>query len=114
MRPVTICRAFALSALLIASCAHEKPASAPGAGGTDMQATIIDSLEETTYEDLFTERHSHLIEEIGAREREGTPETRLIEARSLVSASEELYLRGMSDAALKLLEEASRTLKQKR
>jgi hypothetical protein len=114
MRPVTICRAFALSALLVASCAHEKPSSAPGMGGTDTQVTIIDSLEETAYDDLFTENHSLLIKEIGAREREGMPEARLIEARSLVSASEELYLRGMGDAALRLLEEASRTLKQKR
>jgi len=114
MRPLMISCVFGLSVFLIASCAHEKPASVPGVFETYVQATLIDSLEATTYDGLFTERRSNLIREIGAREREGTPDTRLIEARSLVSASEELYLNGMLDAALRLLDEASRTLKQKR
>jgi hypothetical protein len=66
------------------------------------------------YDDLYAEIHSNLIKEIGKREQEGAIDIKLIEARSLVSASEELYLNGMLEAALRLLDEASRTLKQNR
>jgi hypothetical protein len=114
MRPVIISCACGLCALLAASCAHEKPMSAPGALGAGAQAAAVDSLAETTYDGLFMEMHLNLIKEIGIREQAGAPDTPLLEARSLVSASEELYLKGMPEAALRLLDEASRTLKQKR
>ena len=78
------------------------------------RASAVDSLAERTYDDLFAEMHLDLIKDIAARERAGTLDAPLLEAHSLVSASEELYLSGMTEAALKLLDEASRTLKQKR
>jgi len=114
MRPVIISWACGLSALLFLSCAHDKSLAEQGALGLDTQAILVDSLAGTTYDDLFTEMHSNLIKEIGKREQGGALDIKLLEARSLVSASEELYLNGMLEAALRLLDEASRTLRQNR
>ena len=114
MRPVIIFCACGLSTLLILSCTPEKPLAERGALGSDTQALLADSLAGTTYDDLFTELHSSLLREIGKREQGGALDIKLLEARSLVSASEELYLNGMLEAALRLLDEASRTLKQNR
>ena len=101
-----------LAASLILSCATPRPASlAPPVGGDSLSAPN-DSLEIAAYDDIYVEKHMSLVREISEREKRGEPEGRLMEARSLVTASEELYLRGMFDAAIKLLDEASRALRQ--
>ncbi len=112
MRAVTTLRVAAL-ALGLSACAGERPAAAPPATAGESYSILVDSLETSAYEDLFAAKHARLLREIGERRESGTPEALVLEALSLASASEEMYLRGRLELAVKLLDEASRTLERK-
>jgi hypothetical protein len=112
MRPLMRWFAASLVSLLAVSCATSRPASIPEPVGADSLFFPSDSLEAAAYDNIYIELHAGLVKELGEREKSGGADTRLVEARSLVAASEELYLRGMFGAALRLLDEASRTLRQ--
>jgi hypothetical protein len=114
MRPLTNRFAAGLVALLTVSCAASGPAPISVLADADSLSTVTDSLELAAYDDIYVAKHADLIKELTKREEGGETAGRLIEARSLVAASEELYLRGMFAAAIKLLDEASRTLIQDR
>jgi hypothetical protein len=60
------------------------------------------------------EEHARLLREIQALQDAGTSDALILETRALVSASEEMYLEGRLSVAVKLLDEAARTLKTKR
>jgi len=100
-------------ALGLAACAGQKPASAPNPPYGISDSIFADSLDEAAYEDFFVEEHARLLQEIGRRSKEGTPPAGLLEARALVSASEEMYLQGRLGIALKLLNDAARNLEPK-
>lgn len=114
MRTVMAYCAVGAFALALAACATEKPASAPVTSGSERVFDLSDSLDIAAYEDIFAEEHARLLKEIQSRQETGTPDTDILEAVALVSASEEMYLRGRLDIAMKLLDEAARTLKPKR
>lgn len=114
MRAVTACCAACAFALALAACAGEKPASAPATTGERRVFTLSDSLEISAREDLFAEKHARLLREIQALREAGTSEALMLEAVALVSASEEMYLHGQLDIAVKLLDEAARNLNSRR
>jgi len=111
MRPVALC-AVGLTALFAVSCGASRPASRPESGGADTLAAFTDSIESTSADDLFIEKHAALITELGKREDAAGFEARTAEVRSFLEAAEELYLRGRTAAALRLLDEARRMLRQ--
>jgi hypothetical protein len=112
MRAVTALRVAAL-ALALPACAGERPASPPAAPAGEADSILADSLDASAYEDLFAAKHQRLLREIEERREAGTPETLVLEALSLASAGEEMYLRGMLEIAVNLLDEASRALERK-
>ena len=111
MREVTAHCAAGLAVLLFLSCASSRPAESPGAGGADSLAAIVDSAG-TAIDDLFIENHAALLMELAPKEREPRVDPRVIEARSLVTAAEELYLRGRTLPALRLLDDAVAILRR--
>lgn len=113
MRSVIIFCAAGACALAIAACASGKPASAPVTPGEKTGSALSDSLGIAAVEDLFAAEHARLMREIESRKEAGTPDASILETLALVSASEEMYLRGQLDIAMKLLDEATRNLKQK-
>jgi hypothetical protein len=114
MRAVTaLCAAVAALGFALSACAGGKSASAPSATVGEADSALIDSLDASAYEDLFAAKHAQLMKEIQERRESGNPETFVLEALSLAAASEEMYLRGRLDLAVKLLDEASRNLEQK-
>jgi hypothetical protein len=108
MRSVLNCCVRWLVFVLVVSCAHHSPS---GRGSADTSSSLADSIRAAACDDLFVEKHASLIKELAERERKEEPDVRLIEADSLVSASEELYLTGLLDAAIRLLNEAELLLK---
>jgi len=113
MRPIKAVRTVGLVvALLAMSCAHERPAATPGLRGNDSLPAFSDSLEIEAYNDLYIHRHARVIEELEKRDEEGRMDARTVEARSIVAASEELYLIGKFRVAVRLLEEAELLLGQ--
>jgi hypothetical protein len=113
MRAVIRCCAAAF-ALSLAACASGNIASAPVASDDRTVSALSDSLETAAREDLFVEKHAHLLREIHTLKDAGTLDARMLEALALVSASEEMYLHGRLDIAVELLDEAARSLKPKR
>jgi hypothetical protein len=114
MRPVRACCAAGALALALAACAGERPESAPATSGDMMISAPYDSFETAANEDLFVQEHARLLREIQTLREAGTSDTRMLETLALVSAGEEMYLQGRFDIAVKLLDEAARTLKPKR
>ncbi len=112
MRAVTAWCAAGACAFILAACAGGKPASSPAAG-EETVSSLSDSLETAAREDLFVEEHARLIREIRIRRDAGTPDVLMLEALALVSASEEMYLQGRLDIAVKLLDEAALSLTPK-
>jgi hypothetical protein len=103
MRSILNCCASGLVFVLVASCAQE---SASRRGGADTVSSPADSIRAAARDALFVEKHASVIRELAERERGNTPDIGFVEAGSLVSASEELYLTGMLEAAIALLDEA--------
>ncbi len=114
MRAVIAWCSAGACAFILAACASGKPASAPEAPGEETVSALSDSLETAAREDLFVEEHARLVREIQMRKDTGTPDALMLEALALVSASEEMYLRGRLDIAVQLLDEAARSLTPKR
>ena len=103
MRSILNCCANGLVFVLVASCAQE---SAANRGGADTVSSPADSIRAAACDDLFVEKHASLIRELAEREQGNKPDVRFVEVGSLVSASEELYLTGMLEEAVALLDEA--------
>jgi len=93
------------------SCAHRGHASISREAAAD-GLLVADSLEAASYDDLFVEKHGALIKELDREEREERAVALLIEARSLVSAAEEMYLEGKVLLAIRLLERAEDILRR--
>ena len=114
MRAVmTRCAAGAF-AIALAACASGKPAFAPATPGEKPVSAFVDSLEIAAQEDLFVEEHARLLLEIQTLKEAGASDARILETLAIVSASEEMYLQGRITIAVRLLDEAARTLKPKR
>ena len=111
MREIMAHGAAGLAVLLLLSCASWRPASIPGTGEEDSLAAARDSLGSTA-DTLFVEKHIALLEALVPREREPRVDPLAIEARSLVTAAEEMYLRGKIVLALKLLDDADAILRR--
>jgi hypothetical protein len=110
MRALTGCLLGWLAALLVLSCASTKPALAPASGQADSLVTLA-KMEDAMAGDLFVERHAAFLDTLDAKERAGFG-PRLVEARSLVAAAEEMYLRGRTVLALDLLDDAETLLRK--
>jgi hypothetical protein len=110
MRPMMRCCAAGLIALLFVSCGGSRHTSLSGKGSVDTLAAAADSTESAACDGIFIEKHARLVVEIGKREQGGAFDARVVEARSHVDAGEELYLMGMTTAAIRLLDEAVRIL----
>jgi hypothetical protein len=114
MREITAHCAAGLAVLLLASCASPKPASPPGAA----VAAAVDSIAADTVssgptdDGLFIEKHAALLVRLAPRELEPHIDPRTIEARSFVTAAEEMYLRGKTLLALDLLDQADTILRR--
>jgi hypothetical protein len=111
MREIAAHGAAFLAVLLLLSCASSRPASIPRTGEADSLAAAPDSLGSTA-DTLFVEKHVALLEELAPRERDPRVDPPAIEARSLVTAAEEMYLRGKIVLALKLLDDAHAILRR--
>jgi hypothetical protein len=111
MREIAAQSAAGLAMLVILSCAAPRSASVPGTTEADSLAAVEDSLASTT-DELFIEKHVAVLELLAPREREGQIDPRVIEARSLVTAAEEMYLRGRAMLALRLLDDADIILRR--
>ena len=114
MRTVEAWCAAGAFAIALAACASGRPVSAPATPGGKPVSALADSLEIAAQEDLFVEEHARLLLEIQALKESGTSDARIIETLALVSASEEMYLQGRIAIAVRLLDEAARTLEPKR
>jgi hypothetical protein len=107
MRPLLSLTATWL-AVFLAACTH-----GPDTGGSaaESQACEGERVVGAACEPLYIARHAMIMARLEEREQGGGPDIRLIQARSLVSASEELYLGGLSGEASRLLEEADSLLR---
>lgn len=110
MRAMMAWGAALLAAAFVVSCATSKPATAPGSGIADTVAAA-DSTGQTA-EGLFVEKHASLLAALSSREASAPADLGLIEARSLVSAAEETYLRGSTLLALDILDRAEEILRR--
>jgi len=109
MRALTVWLVGGLAALALLSCASTKQPSA-AVSAADSSIALADTTAAIA-EDLFVERHMALLNTLDMRERTGF-DPRLVEARSFVAAAEEMYLRGKTDLALGLLDDADTLLRK--
>ncbi len=94
--------------MLAAGCASSPPpGSVPAAAAGE-----VDSVHNTTYEELFLDLHTEILRKLVARERGRYENIVLIEAESMISIAEEMYLEGNVPLAVHLLREAAILLRQ--
>jgi hypothetical protein len=94
--------------VLAAGCASSPPSEfAPAA-----PAGEINAASDTSYEELFLDLHAEILRKLGDSERGRYERVVLIEAESMVSIAEEMYLEGNVQIAVHLLREAAILLRQ--
>lgn len=105
-KPVTA--ACIAACMLAAGCASSPPSGfAPAAPPGE-----TDSVHDATYEELFLDLHAEILRKLGRQERGRYEKIVLIEAESMVSIAEEMYLEGNVPLAIHLLREAAVLLRQ--
>ena len=115
MRAVTACCAAGACRARPRGVRGRKTRLRAGDAGEETVSALSDSLEIAARRGSFRRRAraSHAGDPGRGRTRE-RPTPCILEALALVSASEEMYLQGRLDIAVKLLDEAARSLKPKR
>jgi hypothetical protein len=73
---------------------------------------LRDSLDSEPYDYMFFEIHSEIMRRIDELEAKGEKNSRIIEAKAIISIAEEVYLEGDPVLAIKLLSEAELILRQ--
>ena len=73
---------------------------------------LRDSLDNEPYDYMFLEIHSEIMRRIDELEATGEKNSRIIEAKAIISIAEEVYLEGNPVLAIKLLSEAELILRQ--
>jgi hypothetical protein len=73
---------------------------------------LRDSLDSEPYDYLFLEIYSEITSRLAELEEKGEKNSRLIEARAIITVAEEVYLEGDPVLAIKLLSEAELILRQ--
>jgi hypothetical protein len=111
-KPVEICAAGVIP-LMIACCASPPPPTPQDEepGATPTTITVVDSLDVTAYDFLFTQLHADMLDEIERMEEQGQSGARLIEVRTILRAAEQIYLEGGYVIAIELLAEADEILR---
>lgn len=104
----TVTIACILACALTAGCASSPPPGSPAPSATHG----TDSLEAVSYEELFLDLHNEILRKLKRFEIGGGERIVRIEAESMVSIAEEMYLEGNVSLAVHLLREAEILLRQ--
>lgn len=112
MRALTALAAACLAALMICSCASEKPAAGSLAAIGDSVGAGASGA--AALDELFVARYGAVASQLVPRESAAQPDPDAVEARSLVAAAEEMYLYGKTLVAIRLLDEAATLLRRNR
>jgi hypothetical protein len=93
--------------LLAGGCATSPPAGGAGAAGAGETALTDEAREE-----LFLDLHSEVLRALDAAADDPDTKILLIEAESMVTIAEEMYLEGHVELAVQLLRESALLLRQ--
>jgi len=96
----------------IALCAFAAGCASSPPTMSTARADEPDSLHTASYEELFLDLHAEILRKLGAGAGGGYEKIVLIEAESMVSIAEEIYLEGNVPLAVHLLREAALLLRQ--
>ncbi len=94
--------------VLAAGCASSPPSGSTPAAGTGE----TESVHEISYEELFLDLHTEIMRKLEQPEHDRYEKVVRIEAESMVSIAEEMYLEGNVPLAVHLLREAAILLRQ--
>lgn len=97
--------------IILSGCSSAPPSESAGRGDLTA-ATAVDSLYDAPYDEMFLDLYGEITRKLDVYSGDERENIVLIEAQSIVTIAEEMYLEGNVELAVKLLREAAILLRQ--
>ena len=111
MRNILILSTAVILSHFLVCCATTPPSVQEETRPGEVLLSKSDSLQVSSYDLLFIQLHTDIIRELKRLEERDQSSARLIEARSVVRAAEQIYLEGDFIVAVELLTEVEEILR---